>query len=197
MFFTKVLFGKRSFQKTLISKSFNLSMNKEVLTRFGECVLSPCPRLTGVSIGSENQEKGRPTHFLALRINSPALYKNVSWNYDIAWSYRQSRFNNFWCKRILITREHSFLLPSYILLWEWFVWMICLGKNEWCKGIKAELLVGWRWNTLKNIWDSSFQKIIHVLYHSRGLIFSAMTCYFSILSETRHCMKAEGAMVIV
>ena len=78
MFFTKVLFGKRSFQKTLISKPFNLSMNKEVLTRFGECVLSPCPRLTGVPMSPGEQGKGRPTHFLALRVNSPALYKNVS-----------------------------------------------------------------------------------------------------------------------
>ena len=77
MFSTKVLFGKQPFQKSIYAKSNILAMNTEILTKFGKCNISPCEPPLPVLNDCGRIKRSRPTHFLALRLNSPALHKNV------------------------------------------------------------------------------------------------------------------------
>ena len=67
-------------------------MNTEILTKFGKCKISPCEPPFRVVDDRGRTKRSRPTHFLALRLNSPALYKNVGGKIVLDFIDRLSKF---------------------------------------------------------------------------------------------------------
>ena len=113
MFSTKVLFGKQTFHKGIYSKSDIMSTNMGILTKFGECKISSCKPPLPVLNDFANTKRSRPTHFLALRLNSPALYKNVGKTIVMELINRVGKFNNCLSKKIHTLSEFWSVLRNY------------------------------------------------------------------------------------
>lgn len=99
MYFTLPLLGKQSHRISYSRKRIMENLNTELISRFGECPLSPCD--TPGMCHPPSRNEGRPTHFLALRLQSPSLIRNVSIS---SWMIcRHNRYRKRWLKWIRIT----------------------------------------------------------------------------------------------
>lgn len=86
MFPTRTLFASEFSRKIVPTKRVMEGVDEVFLNKYGICKLSPCsgPQISCIN-NTDTRNRSRPTHFLALRLKSPALYQNAwfMFQYDL------------------------------------------------------------------------------------------------------------------
>ena len=177
MYSTLPLLGKQSHRISYSRKQIMENLGAELISRFGECPLSPCDTPGMCHPPSKNE--GRPTHFLALRLQSPSLIRNVSISSEMI--YRHDRYRKQWLKWIRITPRRWFLLASCISLSVCSIYKIRSVLIEWSTMLSSFRSVDPNCATFQNTSPFILRPILVKSPYKDSTVFERMFCSFRSL----------------